>query len=189
MKVDDLIAMLDRPVTDYPLSVRVLCCLKSADINTLRELVRLTETDLLKFRNFGKKSISELSEFIKDHDLTWGMNVWKWNYDEVQDKDRAAVHERTWVLRAAASWWAARGIRLTGSLLGWARAMGRNFGNSKKMQGMQVLGIHRDAEVTRCSWVALPLRVLTFKELSRYGRIQQGVCKELLQGTPRRITT
>lgn len=67
--------MLDRPITDYPLSVRALNCLKSADINTLRELVRLTEMDLLKFRNFGKKSISELSDFIKDHDLTWGMNV------------------------------------------------------------------------------------------------------------------
>jgi DNA-directed RNA polymerase subunit alpha len=67
--------MLDRPITDYPLSVRALNCLKSADINTLRELVRLTEMDLLKFRNFGKKSISELSDFIKDHDLTWGMSV------------------------------------------------------------------------------------------------------------------
>ena len=67
--------MLDRPITDYPLSVRALNCLKSVYINTLRELVRLTEMDLLKFRNFGKKSISELSDFIKDHDLTWGMNV------------------------------------------------------------------------------------------------------------------
>ena len=67
--------MLDRPITDYPLSIRALNCLKSADINTLRELVRLTEWDLLKFRNFGKKSVSELSDFIKDHDLTWGMNV------------------------------------------------------------------------------------------------------------------
>lgn len=67
--------MLDRPITEYPLSIRALNCLKSADINTLRELVRLTEWDLLKFRNFGKKSVSELSDFIKDHDLTWGMNV------------------------------------------------------------------------------------------------------------------
>lgn len=67
--------MLDRPITDYALSVRALNCLKAADINTLRELVRLTEMDLLKLRNFGKKSISELSDFIKDHDLTWGMNV------------------------------------------------------------------------------------------------------------------
>ena len=45
------------------------------DVNTLRELVRFTEMDLLKFRNFGKKSISELSDLIKDHGLTWGMNV------------------------------------------------------------------------------------------------------------------
>jgi len=67
--------MLDRPITDYPLSVRALNCLKAADINTLRELVRLTEMDLLKYSNFGKRSITELSDFLKDHDLTWGMNV------------------------------------------------------------------------------------------------------------------
>lgn len=67
--------MLDRPITDYPLSVRALHCLKSVDVNTLRELVRFTEMDLQKFRNFGKKSISELSDLIKDHNLTWGMNV------------------------------------------------------------------------------------------------------------------
>ncbi len=67
--------MLDRPISDYPLSIRALNCLDSADIKTLRELVRFTEMDLLKFRNFGKKSISELSEFIKDHGLTWGMNI------------------------------------------------------------------------------------------------------------------
>lgn len=67
--------MLDRPISDYPLSIRALNCLESADIKTLRELVRFTEMDLLKFRNFGKKSISELSEFIKDHGLTWGMNI------------------------------------------------------------------------------------------------------------------
>lgn len=67
--------MLDWPITDYPLSVGALNCLKAADINTLRELVRLTEMDLLKYRNFGKRSITELSDFLKDHDLTWGMNV------------------------------------------------------------------------------------------------------------------
>ena len=64
---------LDRPITDYPLSVRALTCLKMAGIRTLRELVRHKESDLLKFRNFGKRSISELSDFLKDHDLAWGM--------------------------------------------------------------------------------------------------------------------
>ena len=67
--------MLDRPITDYPLSIRASNCLKSANINTLRELVRLTVPDLLKFRNFGKKTVSELSDFIKDHNLSWGMDV------------------------------------------------------------------------------------------------------------------
>ena len=67
--------MLDRPITDYPLSVRALTCLKLAGIKTLRELVRHKESDLLKFRNFGKRSITELSDFLKDHDLEWGMEV------------------------------------------------------------------------------------------------------------------
>lgn len=67
--------MLDRPISDYPLSIRALSCLESADIHTLRELVRFTEMDLLKFRNFGKKSLSELSDFLEDHNLTWGMDI------------------------------------------------------------------------------------------------------------------
>ena len=67
--------MLDRPITDYPLSIRASRCLKSANINTLRELVRLTVNDLLKFRNFGNKTVSELSDFIVDHNLSWGMDV------------------------------------------------------------------------------------------------------------------
>jgi DNA-directed RNA polymerase subunit alpha len=66
---------LDRPLIDYPLSVRTLNCLKAASINTLRELVRLTEKDMLKYHGFGKRSITELSDFLKDHDLTWGMSV------------------------------------------------------------------------------------------------------------------
>lgn len=67
--------MLDRPVTDYPLSVRALCCLKDAGINTLRELVRLNVTDLQKFRNFGKRTVAELKDFLADHNLTFGMDV------------------------------------------------------------------------------------------------------------------
>lgn len=67
--------MLDRKLTDYPLSVRTLNCLKANGIETMRDLVRLQKTDWLKFRTSGKRSLTELDEFIKDHDLKWGMNV------------------------------------------------------------------------------------------------------------------
>ena len=74
--------MLDRPITDYPLSVRALNCLKSADINTLRELVRLTEMDLLKFRNFGKKSLSELDDLLQSLNLSFGMDISKYKIEK-----------------------------------------------------------------------------------------------------------
>lgn len=67
--------MLDRKLTDYPLSVRTLNCLKANGIETIRDLVRLKRTDWLKFRTSGKKSLTELDEFIKDHNLEWDMNV------------------------------------------------------------------------------------------------------------------
>jgi len=67
--------MLDRKLTDYSLSVRTLNCLKANGIETMRDLVRLQKIDWLKFRTSGKKSLMELDEFIKDHDLKWGMNV------------------------------------------------------------------------------------------------------------------
>ena len=67
--------MLDRPISVYQLSVRTLNRLKAADINTLRELVRLTQMELLKYGNFGKKSLTELDDFLTAHNLTWGMNV------------------------------------------------------------------------------------------------------------------
>lgn len=74
-ELQNLDEMLDRPITDYPLSVRTLCCLKDAGINTLRELVRLDVSGLLKFRSFGKKCVAELKDFLADHNLTFGMDV------------------------------------------------------------------------------------------------------------------
>lgn len=67
--------ILDRKLTDYPLSVRTLNCLKANGIETMRDLVRLQKTDWLKFRTSDKKSLTELDEFIKDHDLECGMNI------------------------------------------------------------------------------------------------------------------
>ena len=69
---DDL---LNRKLTDFPLSVRSLNCLKANDINTVRDLVKLNKTDWLKFRSSGKKSLNELDDFITEHGLSWGMNV------------------------------------------------------------------------------------------------------------------
>lgn len=62
-------------VDDLELSVRAHNCLKAASIKNLSELVRLQEAELLKFRNFGRKSLSELSEVVKQYGLKFGMNV------------------------------------------------------------------------------------------------------------------
>ena len=67
--------MLDRPITDYPLSIRALSCLRGADINTVRDLIRHEKTDLLRIRNFGRKTIVELDDFIHEHHLEWGICV------------------------------------------------------------------------------------------------------------------
>jgi DNA-directed RNA polymerase subunit alpha len=58
--------------------VRAYNCLKAADIKTLGELVAFDIADLLKFRNFGKKSLSELEELARDKGLTFGMDVAKY---------------------------------------------------------------------------------------------------------------
>ena len=64
------------------LSVRALNCLKAADVDTLGELVQFNKTDLLKFRNFGKKSLTELDELVESKNLTFGMNVAKYKLDK-----------------------------------------------------------------------------------------------------------
>ena len=63
------------------LSVRALNCLKAADVETLADLVSFGKGDLLKFRNFGKKSLSELEELVRLKGLTFGMNVAKYKLD------------------------------------------------------------------------------------------------------------
>lgn len=71
-KLSRLLAMQMR---DFDITVRCLNVLKYADIYTVRDLVRLHRQDLLKYRNFGRKSLTELDEFIEDHGLSWGMDV------------------------------------------------------------------------------------------------------------------
>ena len=67
--------LLKTKLIDMDLSVRALNCLKAADVDTLGDLVTFNKNDLLKFRNFGKKSLTELDELVENKGLTFGMNV------------------------------------------------------------------------------------------------------------------
>jgi len=70
--------LLRTSIEDLNLSVRAYNCLKSANINTIGELVARDEHDLLKFRNFGKKSLTELIDVIEEKNLQFGMDVAKY---------------------------------------------------------------------------------------------------------------
>ncbi|MDE6065322.1 MAG: DNA-directed RNA polymerase subunit alpha, partial [Duncaniella sp.] len=67
--------LLKSKLVDMDLSVRALNCLKSAEVETLGELVVFNKTDLLKFRNFGKKSLTELDELLANLNLSFGMDI------------------------------------------------------------------------------------------------------------------
>jgi DNA-directed RNA polymerase subunit alpha len=75
--------LLKTKLVDMDLSVRALNCLKAADIETLGDLVSFNKNDLLKFRNFGKKSLTELEDLVESKGLSFGMNVSKYNLDMV----------------------------------------------------------------------------------------------------------
>jgi DNA-directed RNA polymerase subunit alpha len=70
--------VLMTPVDELELSVRSHNCLRAANIKTIADLVRRDESELLKFRNFGRKSLAELSEIIEAEKLTFGMDVSKY---------------------------------------------------------------------------------------------------------------
>lgn len=74
--------LLKTKLVDMDLSVRALNCLKAADVETLADLVSLNKHDLLKFRNFGKKSLTELEELVKSKNLNFGMNLAKYKLDK-----------------------------------------------------------------------------------------------------------
>lgn len=73
--------VLMMPVDELELSVRSHNCLRSANIKTMADLVRKSESELLKFRNFGRKSLAELSEIVEQHGLKFGMDVDKYLKD------------------------------------------------------------------------------------------------------------
>lgn len=74
--------LLKTKLVDMDLSVRALNCLKAADVDTLGDLVAFNKNDLLKFRNFGKKSLTELEELVKSKGLEFGMNTTKYKLDK-----------------------------------------------------------------------------------------------------------
>ncbi len=74
--------LLKTSLEDLDLSVRAYNCLKAAKINSLAELVRYDTHELLKFRNFGKKSLVEIEELLQDKGLTFGMDLSKYKLDE-----------------------------------------------------------------------------------------------------------
>ena len=74
--------LLKTKLSDMDLSVRALNCLKAADIETLGDLVAFNKNDLLKFRNFGKKSLTELEELVEIKNLAFGMDVSKYKLDK-----------------------------------------------------------------------------------------------------------
>ena len=73
--------LLKTELTEFGLSVRALNCLKTAEVFTLGELVSFKKADMLKFRNFGKKSLTELEQLIEDKGLTFGFDTSKYNLD------------------------------------------------------------------------------------------------------------
>ncbi len=74
--------LLKGKLADMDLSVRALNCLKSAEVETLGELVQFNKNDLLKFRNFGKKSLTELDELLASLNLSFGMDISKYKLDK-----------------------------------------------------------------------------------------------------------
>ena len=73
--------LLKTRLVDMNLSVRALNCLKAADVETLGDLVQYNKTDLLKFRNFGKKSLSELDDLLESLNLSFGTDISKYKLD------------------------------------------------------------------------------------------------------------
>jgi DNA-directed RNA polymerase subunit alpha len=74
--------LLKTSISDLDLSVRAYNCLKAANIKTLADLVSLDISDMMKFRNFGKKSLAELDALLNERNLTFGMDITKYKLDE-----------------------------------------------------------------------------------------------------------
>ena len=85
-KTDHLLILLGTRLVDCDISVRSLNCVKSLDIKTIGDLARAQKTDLLKLRNFGRRSLSELDDFLNSKGLTFGMDVEKIYRDRIAQR-------------------------------------------------------------------------------------------------------
>ncbi|MBT9146004.1 MAG: DNA-directed RNA polymerase subunit alpha [candidate division WS2 bacterium] len=74
--------LLKTNLADLDLSVRAYNCLKAADVRTLGDLAALEVSDMMKFRNFGKKSLTELEQLMTDKNLSFGMDTTKYKLHE-----------------------------------------------------------------------------------------------------------
>ena len=74
--------LLKTRLVDMDLSVRALNCLKAAEVDTLGDLVSYNRNDLMKFRNFGKKSLTELDALVEDKNLSFGMDLSKYKLEK-----------------------------------------------------------------------------------------------------------
>ena len=74
--------LLKTKLVELNLSVRALNCLKAADVETLGELVQYNKNDLLKFRNFGRKSLTELDDLLESLNLSFGTDISKYKLDK-----------------------------------------------------------------------------------------------------------
>ena len=81
--------LLTRPVEELELSVRSANCLRAAGIANLKELVFHSEAQMLKFRNFGRKSLDELGVILDTLDLSWGMDIS--SYEDVEFEEEATT--------------------------------------------------------------------------------------------------
>ena len=86
---------LQRKLSEMDLSVRALNCLKAAEVDTLGDLVKFTKNDLLKFRNFGKKSLTELDELLVKMNMNFGMDITKYKLDKKEKEEKPEKSEPT----------------------------------------------------------------------------------------------
>ena len=96
-KVDEetkrIARLLATPVDELELSVRSANCLRAAGITHLQELVSRTEAEMLKYRNFGRKSLNELGEILTSLNLSWGMDIDPYENIEIDDEVASPIAE------------------------------------------------------------------------------------------------
>ena len=88
--------LLKSKLTEMNLSVRALNCLAAANVETLGDLVQYNKNDLLKFRNFGKKSLSELENLLASQNLTFGMDIAKYKLEKEEPYTITKEEENVW---------------------------------------------------------------------------------------------